>query len=164
LSGQDPALVGRMAQGVAGEPRNGITDPGFNPNAAAQRATYGGPAGSGTPGSAWMRDDQGQPVFLGGGGTPRPGAPALGSTDPRLTAYGGPSGTAAGAEPRNGITDPGFNPNAAAQRGGGGYGITDPGWSAPSADERYKQIAQIAKASPPSPYDGLDDQDAATLR
>lgn len=33
-----------------------------------------------------------------------------------------------------------------------------------TADDRPKQIAQIAKASPPSPYDGMDEQDAATLR
>lgn len=44
---------------------------------------------------------------------------------------------------------------------GGPSGAAPPG--APQ-DERSKQIAQIAKASPPSPYDGLDDGDAATLR
>jgi hypothetical protein len=103
LSGQDPATVMReSAAGVSG-------------------AQYGGPAAS-TGG--WTRDDQGQPVWTPGGGTPRPGGPVIGSTDPRLAASGGGE----------------------------------------TGDERYKQIAQIAKASPPSPYDGLDEQDAATLK
>jgi len=38
---------------------------------------------------------------------------------------------------------------------GSGFGSNDP---------RMKQISQIAKASPPSPFDGLNESDSATLR
>jgi FtsZ-binding cell division protein ZapB len=44
------------------------------------------------------------------------------------------------------------------------YGGTSGTPEQQQVDDRQKQIAQIAKASPPSPYDGLNDQDAATLR
>lgn len=42
---------------------------------------------------------------------------------------------------------------------------TDPtGGGMPGPDERAKQLAAIARAAPPSPYDGLSEQDAAALR
>lgn len=147
-----------------------ISDPGLDPNAAAnrgQRLAVGDP--SFDPNAAANRDptvritDPGfDPLAAAGRGQERgisdPGF------DPNAAAgrYGGSDVNLTGA-PQRGISDPGFDPNAAANRGQT-RGITDPGFDPNAADDRQKQIAQVAKASPPSPYDGLDDQDTASLK
>jgi hypothetical protein len=46
----------------------------------------------------------------------------------------------------------------------GGYGAPPAPSTYGANDPRAKQLAQIAKASPPSPFDGLNESDAATLR
>jgi hypothetical protein len=89
-----------------------------------------------------------------------------GGYDYGATPYGGPTGSA----PSYG----GMSPSATSGRGadtagadvlsGGRVSQVEGGYAAPPPDPRTRQLAQIAKASPPSPYDGLSDQDSATLR
>lgn len=118
-------FLGQSAYAANPDPngqRVGITDPGFDPNAAARR------------------------------GTPPP------------TPYGGqaPSGYTADQAPQAGAA-------VSAQEGErinyiGGGGPVESVATQQQQDARAKQIAQIAKAVPPSPYDGLNDQDASTLK
>lgn len=152
-----PRLLGQDTSGVAG-PAGGPTpqlqtmgallsgggDARLGPGSA-----YGGPAGGSpmlgadpnlAPGSAYGVNPDAGRVYAGGASGFGEGGGGGGGGDAALapgSAYGGPS--AAGA-------------------GGGGM------MYAGGADERYKQIAQIAKAAPPSPYDGLDEQDTAALK
>jgi len=90
------------------------------------------------------------------------GGPSVGYARPTANAgaapYGGPSMSTRGTGygyPRQGYPgSPGAPP-----------GRTSWGPQQQAApDPRIKQIAAIAKAVPPSPYDGLDEQDAASLR
>lgn len=95
------------------------------------------------------------------------------------TPYGGSK-----AAPTGGIYNPATDPTpgggAWAQGGGAGMeagpyqagpagvgvgqGNENLGMPGTGYDDRYKQVQQIAKTSPPSPYDGLNESDTATLR
>src|SRR5205085_9256996 len=99
-----------------------------------------------------------------GGASPYGGGYAGGQM---LTTYGGPSG---GATTYGGPSSGG----SPSYGGYGGYGGDveqmgyiqggDAGSTYGTDDRRQKQIAAIAKASPPSVYDGLNESDAATLK
>jgi hypothetical protein len=87
------------------------------------------------------------PRLLGGAGAPT------------LSVYGGPTPQIATMQARLSGQDPASVGAPMAGSGPGSVGL--PGTP---EDDRQKQLAAIAKASPPSPYDGLDDSDSATLR
>lgn len=96
--------------------------------------------------------DEGGNTAYGGGGQPVAtqdtpfGYPSGVGPSGGGSTYGGPSAGSA----------PGYAPYGPAQMGGGStYGTQDP---------RVKQLGAVSRASPPSPYDGLNDQDQATLR
>lgn len=79
--------------------------------------------------------------------------------------YGGPSPSPA---PTGGIPDIGSGGDPGYMHGSS-YGVAADGQGLvgmPNTpdDDRAKQIAAIIKAAPPSPYDGLNEQDAAGLR
>ena len=89
----------------------------------------------------------------GPAGAPTPGVATMGSylsgQDPYASPYGGQA------------------PNYAAATPGGAPAPAAPGtlgMSGTPEDDRAKQIAGIAKVAPPSPYDGLNEQDTATLK
>jgi hypothetical protein len=99
-----------------------------------------GPTGGPTPGVATMGAYlSGQdPYAQAGGAAPSGAGPSYpaGTTSP----YGGPQAGAAQPAPPGTLGMPGT-----------------------PEDDRYKQIQQIAKVSPPSPFDGLNEQDSNTL-
>jgi hypothetical protein len=101
----------------------------------------------------------------GGGGVDQGGA--MGNA---ATARGGGYGAGYGAD-RSAQYGYGAGPSGDYGYGGGAMGnaVTAQGGGygagyGQQADDRAKQIGQVAKASPPSPYDGLSDQDASTLK
>lgn len=103
------------------------------------------------------------PRLLGGAGAatqdvqggPTPGVATMGAYLSGQDPYGGGAASVYGG------------PSVGASVGPQGY-AQQPAPSGPSPypsdDPRQKQLAQIAKASPPSPYDGLNEQDASTLK
>jgi hypothetical protein len=95
--------------------------------------------GSPTPGVARMGEMLGYNAYAAG--------------QPAATPYGGAAPTGAMPVSASPVTAGGADP--AAQQATTGT---------PQDDARVKQLQAIAKAVPPSPYDGLDDQDASTLR
>jgi hypothetical protein len=103
-----------------------------------------GPTGDPTPGVATMG------AYLAGQDPYGAGAPAAGGPTP--TPYGGAAPTGAGAAPAAAPDTAAGAPATPAPAPGGG------------PDPNAQQLAAIAKASPPSPYDGLNEQDTATLK
>jgi len=93
------------------------------------------------------------PRLMGGAGTP--GAGPAGSPVPGVARMGAYlSGQDPFATPYGGAA-----PGAAQPAAPGTLGM--PGTP---EDDRAKQVSRLASISPPSPFDGLDEQDSATLR
>jgi hypothetical protein len=83
----------------------------------------------------------------------------LGQDTSTASVYGGPTPQISTLGARLAGQDP--YANAAATSGVGAAGADG---VMGTADDRAKTVSSIVKASPPSPYDGLDAQDAATLK
>jgi hypothetical protein len=147
LSGQDPygAGAGGGAPAAGGYSAGYTTAPGsVDPNAAANKAAAGGYAPSGAYGGSAVSSAPGQTMVAGGSG---------GMIDADPNAAGQKAAAGGGGYSADYAMAPGsVDPNAAGARAGAGV------------NPSQKTIAQIARASPPSPYDGLDDQDTATLK
>jgi hypothetical protein len=155
------AAGGALPAGGAYQPPAGGYPPGYGPE---NYDPYGQRA-AGVPVS-------GGPAYTTTYGGPTGSAPAYGGISPSGTS--GRGADTAGADVLSGgrvsqVEGGGYGyssaPSLAASaandmRASGGYGAG----SAPGTDPRTRQLAQIAKASPPSPYDGLSESDSATLR
>jgi hypothetical protein len=134
----------------------GGTPRGGQPRYPTGPATYGGPAAGATPSYAPQRPMY-EPGGAGGGGPQNLSALAADeqSRYHQLTqrrAQLQAAGQMAGWSPED---EAELGRYQARLRAPSNYGAADP---------REKQISQIAKASPPSPYDGLNESDQATLR
>jgi hypothetical protein len=185
-----PGQVNYTPPPMSGDP-NFPTMPAYNPPPLG--ALPWSPGAPGAPGGGGYADDRlyagGSPTFNESTGT-YGGGSGGGYADDRLYAggsptfnestgsYGGDSGGRyaenmryAYGGPSGGATTYGGPTSGGSPSYGGGYqdqmGYIQGGAAGSTYgtdDQRQKQIAAIAKASPPSVYDGLGESDQATLR
>jgi hypothetical protein len=171
--GFDPGAAARKIGGGGSyqpEPMLGITDPGFDPNAMRAKisggygdpngltgASHGSPAPTGTVWGNLTPEAQAALSQQNGGQVPGYAASEMDQSYGSAS-YGGPTASVYGG------------PAVSATVGPQGYSM--PAWytqqqqgatSYPSQDPRQKQVAALVKALPPSPYDGLNEQDSAAL-
>jgi len=177
--GPDPyaAYGGAAGYKAGGYGSNPMQGGGNQSDLAGQwAATYGYPGGTGSPsgGSAGIPYGQ-SPGYPTGTGTY--GGPTAGAT-PTFTGGAAAQNLSALQPDEQGRYHQLTARRAQLQRAGqmGGWSPEDEAelgrymarMRAPSgygtADPRQKQLAQIAKASPPSPFDGLNETDQATLK
>jgi hypothetical protein len=130
--------IDQQGNPIGADQMRGITDPGFDPNAMRAKIS-GGDALAAKPAIPQAAYGSGGPDMRYASGVP--------SAGPTASVYGGPA-VSATVGPQGYYAQP--QPSSAAS-------------PYPSQDPRQKQAAALVKALPPSPYDGLNDQDAAAL-